>query len=45
MFLDDRHRVIAFEKLFLGTIDGTSVHPREVVKAALKCKAAAVICA
>jgi hypothetical protein len=33
----------AFEKLFLGTIDGTSVHAREVVKAALKCNAAAVI--
>jgi hypothetical protein len=43
MFLDNRHRVIAFEKLFLGTIDGTSVHPSEVVKAALKCNAAAVI--
>lgn len=43
IFLDNRHRVIAFEKLFLGTIDGASVHPREVVKAALKCNAAAVI--
>jgi RadC-like JAB domain-containing protein len=43
LFLDNRHRVIAFEKLFLGTIDGTSVHAREVVKAALKCNAAAVI--
>lgn len=44
MFLDNRHRVIAFEKLFLGTIDGTTVHPREVVKAARNCNAAAVIC-
>jgi DNA repair protein RadC len=43
MFLDNRYRVIAVEKLFLGTIDGTSVHAREVVKAALKCNAAAVI--
>jgi DNA repair protein RadC len=43
IFLDNRHRVIAFEKLFLGTIDGTSVHAREVAKAALKCNAAAVI--
>jgi DNA repair protein RadC len=43
MFLDNRHRVIAFEKPFLGTIDGISVHPREVLKAALKCNAAAVI--
>jgi DNA repair protein RadC len=39
----DNRRVIAFEKLFLGTIDGTSVHAREVVEAALKCNAAAVI--
>lgn len=43
MFLDTRHRLISFEKLFFGTIDGASVHPREVVKAALKCNAAAVI--
>jgi DNA repair protein RadC len=31
LFLDNRHRVIAFEELFRGTIDGASVHPREVV--------------
>lgn len=43
MFLDNRHRVIAFEELFRGTIDSASVYPREVVKAALKCNAAAVI--
>jgi DNA repair protein RadC len=43
ILLDNRHRVIAFEKLFLGTIDSASVHPREVVKAALKYNAAAVI--
>lgn len=43
MFLDTRHRLISFEKMFFGTIDGASVHPREVVKAALKCNAAAVI--
>ena len=43
MFLDTRHRLIKFEKMFYGTIDGASVHPREVVKAALKCNAAAVI--
>jgi hypothetical protein len=30
--LDNRHRVIASEILFAGTIDGASVHPREVVK-------------
>ncbi len=43
LFLDNRHRVIAFEELFRGTIDGASVYPREVVKAALGHNAAAVI--
>jgi DNA repair protein RadC len=45
VFLDNRHRVIAFEELFRGTIDGASVHPREVVKQALARNAAAVILA
>lgn len=43
VYLDSRHRVIAFEELFRGTIDGASVHPREVVKQALARNAAAVI--
>lgn len=42
-FLDNRHRVIAFEEMFRGTLDGASVHPREVAKAALKHNAAALI--
>lgn len=45
LFLDNRHRVIQFEELFVGTIDGASVHPREVVKRALHHNAAAVILA
>jgi DNA repair protein RadC len=45
LFLDNRHRIIAFEELFYGTIDTASVHPREVVKAALRHRAAAVILA
>lgn len=45
VFLDNRHRVIAFEELFRGTIDGASVHPREVVKHALARNAAALILA
>ena len=45
LFLDNRHRVLAFEELFRGTIDGTSVYPREVVKEALRFNAAAVILA
>ena len=43
LFLDNRHRVIEFEELFRGTIDGTSVHPREVVRRTLNHNAAAVI--
>ncbi len=45
LFLDNRHRVLQFEPLFRGTIDGTSVYPREVVKEALAVNAAAVILA
>ena len=43
LHLDNRHRLISFEELFRGTIDGASVHPREVVKQALSHNAAAVI--
>ncbi len=43
LFLDQRHRVISFEEMFFGTIDGASVYPREVVKRALAHNAAAVI--
>ena len=43
LLLDNQHRVIAFEELFLGTINSASVHPREVVKLALSRNAAAVI--
>ncbi|OQW95952.1 MAG: hypothetical protein BWK79_00650, partial [Beggiatoa sp. IS2] len=43
LFLDNKHRVIKFEELFYGTIDGASVYPREVVKRALQHNAAAVI--
>ena len=45
MFLDNRHRLITFEEMFRGTIDGANVYPREVVKTALKHNAAAVILA
>ncbi|HEH8515167.1 TPA: DNA repair protein RadC [Pseudomonas aeruginosa] len=43
LMLDSLHRVIAFEELFRGTLDGTSVYPREVAKLALKHNAAALI--
>lgn len=45
VFLNTRNHVIAFEELFRGTIDGAAVYPREVVKAALRHNAAAVILA
>lgn len=45
LFLDTQHRVIAFEELFQGTLNQTSVYPREVVKRALTHNAAAVILA
>lgn len=43
VFLDQRHRVIIFREMFQGTIDGASVHPREVVRAVIEHNAAAVI--
>ena len=43
LFLDSQHRLIKHEVLAYGTIDGASVYPREVIKAALKANAAAVI--
>jgi DNA repair protein RadC len=43
LFLDNRHRVLAFEELFRGTLNGATVYPREVVKRALALNAAAVI--
>lgn len=45
LYLDNRHRLIAFEELFRGTIDGASVHPREVLRQTLAHNAAAVILA
>jgi len=45
LFLDNRHQLISFEELFYGTIDGCSVHPREIAKRALTLNAAAIILA
>ena len=45
VMLDTRHRMIEYVELFQGTIDGAEVHPREVVRRALRCNAAAVIVA
>jgi len=43
LYLDTRHRVLAFREHFHGTIDGAAVYPRVIVKAALELNAAAVI--
>ena len=43
VFLDNKHQVIKFKELFVGTLDGASVYPREVVKQTLALNAAAVI--
>lgn len=43
LFLDNQHRLITFEELFYGTIDGASVYPREVLRRSLEVNAAAVI--
>jgi len=43
LFLDNRHKLIKAEEMFYGTIDGASVHPREVLRRALELRSAAVI--
>ena len=43
LWLDNQNRLIVFEELFRGTLAQTSVYPREVVKRALACNAAAVV--
>lgn len=43
LWMDNRNRVISFDRLFNGTIDGAAVYPREVVRAAIKHNAATVI--
>lgn len=45
LYLDNQHRLLEYETLFLGTINHTEVHPREIVKFALRHNAAAVIIA
>lgn len=45
LFLDNKHRVIAYEELFRGTIDSANVHPREVIRKVLDHNAAAIVLA
>lgn len=43
VWLDHKRRFLAIEELFRGTLDGASVHPREVVKQALRANAGACL--
>jgi len=45
LFLDNQHRVIRHEEMFAGTISSVEIHPREIVREALKVNAAAIILA
>ncbi|ERH65687.1 MULTISPECIES: RadC family protein [Pantoea] len=45
LFLDNQHRVLQAQKMFSGSIASVEVHPREIVREALKLNAAAVILA
>lgn len=45
LLLDNRHRLIADERISIGTINGAEVHPREAVRCAMKHNAAALILA
>lgn len=45
VFLDTRHLLIEYVELFQGTIDGAEVHPRVVIREALRCNATCVIVA
>ena len=45
LFLDNQHRLLAYEELFRGTINCAHIHPREIVKNALDHNAAAAILA
>lgn len=42
-FLTNRHQLITFERMFYGTVNGSSVHPRPIVQKALECNAASVV--
>lgn len=45
LFLDNKHRVLSFEVLFRGTVDGAAVYPRVVAQKCLEVNAAALILA
>lgn len=44
LLLDAKHRLLEYREMFQGTLNGTAVYPREVVRTALQCNAASVLC-
>lgn len=45
LYLTNKHQLISYEELFLGTVDGASIYVREIVKLGLALNAAAIVCA
>ncbi|MFP4973551.1 MULTISPECIES: RadC family protein [Providencia] len=45
LFLNNQHQIISYEELFKGTINRVEVHPREIIRYAMKMNASAVILA
>lgn len=43
LFLDTRHHIIAIEDMFRGSVDAAEVHPREILKSAMRHNAAALV--
>jgi DNA repair protein RadC len=44
VFLDAQNQIITIEDLFAGTVDASSVYPREIMERALQLKAVGVVC-
>ncbi|MBO0223117.1 hypothetical protein J0689_27940, partial [Vibrio parahaemolyticus] len=45
LFLNNQHQIISYEELFRGTINPVEVHPREIIRFAMKMNASAIILA
>ncbi|AMG67648.1 RadC family protein [Providencia stuartii] len=45
LFLNNQHQIISYEELFRGTINRVEVHPREIIRFAMKMNASAIILA
>jgi len=43
LYLDNQHHIIAYEEIFIGTVDAAAVYPKEIMCAALRHRASAII--